>query len=132
MSKQLAIAVGVVLNRANNQLFITLRGGDSHLAGCWEFPGGKIEADETPLQALYRELHEELGIIVTNAIPLKTLAYSYPEREVILHFFIVDGWLNDPYGREEQQSRWIEVVELKAEEFPEANRPIVELLKISL
>lgn len=132
MSRQLAIAVGVILNRANNRLFITLRGGDSHLAGCWEFPGGKIEADETPRQGLYRELHEELGIIVTNAVPLNTLEYNYPERDVILHFFIVDDWLHEPYGREGQQSRWIEISELKAEEFPEANRPIVELLKTGL
>lgn len=101
------------------------------MANRWEFPGGKIEADETPVQALKRELLEETGIEVVSATPYDTVDHTYDDLRVTLHFFIVDGWKGEPYGREGQPQRWVPQQELQAEEFPPANVDIVARLKAS-
>ncbi|STQ81890.1 8-oxo-dGTP diphosphatase [Hafnia alvei] len=64
--KHLHIAVGIIRND-EGEIFITQRGGDSHLSGLWEFPGGKIEVNESPVQGLQRELLEETGIEVLDS-----------------------------------------------------------------
>ncbi|MDN5986551.1 MAG: 8-oxo-dGTP diphosphatase MutT, partial [Hafniaceae bacterium] len=110
------------------EIFITQRGGDSHLSGLWEFPGGKIEVNESPVQGLQRELLEETGIEVLDSELLYQLDHRFSDRIVTLYFYLVKRWNKTPYGREGQPMRWVHQHQLKAEEFPEPNKPVIEQL----
>ncbi|CFQ67956.1 8-oxo-dGTP diphosphatase MutT [Yersinia enterocolitica] len=125
--KHLQIAVGIIRN-SQQEIFITQRAADSHMAGFWEFPGGKIEQDETPEVALKRELLEETGIAVKEAVLLKVLEHTFTDRIVTLSFYMVEAWDGEPFGREGQPMRWVKQSDLLAEEFPSANAAIIELL----
>ncbi|MFJ5450831.1 8-oxo-dGTP diphosphatase MutT [Pectobacterium carotovorum] len=126
--KQLSVAVGIIRN-AEQQYFIARRPDGVHMAGMWEFPGGKVEEGETPEQALIRELHEETGIEASAPQALNDKTFSTPERIITLHFFLVETWQGEPYGREGQESRWVSVEELREEEFPPANAEMIRWLK---
>ncbi|WP_340619500.1 8-oxo-dGTP diphosphatase MutT [Xenorhabdus siamensis] len=125
--KHLHIAAGIIKN-SNDEIFITQRRADSHMGGFWEFPGGKLEQGETPEQALIRELKEEVGITVTHCELLETITHEFSDRNITLYFYLVDQWKNEPFGKEGQPYRWISQAELIADEFPPANRSIVNLL----
>jgi 8-oxo-dGTP diphosphatase len=75
---ELILVAAGVLRDASGRVLITQRPDGKHAAGFWEFPGGKIQAGESPLQALCRELAEEIGIQVSAATPLMTFRHSYP------------------------------------------------------
>ncbi|RRO09780.1 8-oxo-dGTP diphosphatase MutT [Pectobacterium aquaticum] len=126
--KKLSVAVGIIRN-ADQQYFIARRPDGVHMAGMWEFPGGKVEEGETPEQALIRELHEETGIEASAPQALNDKTFSTPERIITLHFFLVETWQGEPYGREGQESRWVNVDELREEEFPPANAEMIRWLK---
>ena len=125
--KILQIAVGIIRNQ-HNEIFITQRAADAHMANKLEFPGGKIEAGETPEQALIRELQEEVGITPTKSSLFEKLEYQFPDRHITLWFWLVDGWEGEPWGKEGQPGRWIAQQDLVADEFPPANAPIIEKL----
>lgn len=122
--KHLQVAVGVIKN-AQGQVLLALRGRDAHQGGLWEFPGGKLEAGETPLQALVRELKEELAIVVNDAEPLITIKHDYPDRAVQLQVFTVTAFSGEPRGNEGQPLQWVDTQALPNVAFPAANRPIV-------
>lgn len=126
--KQLNIAVGIIRNQLG-EIFITRRAGDAHMANKLEFPGGKIEADETPEQALVRELHEEVGINATRYSQFETLEYQFPDRHISLWFFMVEGWEGEPWGKEGQPGQWIAQHSLNADDFPPANLPVIQKLQ---
>lgn len=125
--KHLNIAVGVIRN-SQQEIFITRRGENSHLAGCWEFPGGKIEQGEMPEQALCRELGEEVGVTPCQTQLIEVLEHHFPDRIVTLHFYLVESWAGEPYGREGQPTHWVKQVELDEEAFPVSNAKIIRLL----
>lgn len=100
------VAVGLIM-RPDGQLLLGDRPADKPWPGWWELPGGKIEPGETVMQALARELDEELGIQVVRARPWVTYVHAYPHTTVRLAFCIVTQWNNEPVGREGQQLRWI-------------------------
>ncbi|AHM75745.1 8-oxo-dGTP diphosphatase MutT [Yersinia hibernica] len=125
--KHLHIAVGIIRN-SQQEIFITQRAADSHMAGFWEFPGGKVEQGETAEIALKRELLEETGIAVKEAVLLKVLEHTFTDRIVTLSFYMVETWDGEPFGREGQPMRWVSQSNLVAEEFPPANKSIIELL----
>ncbi|OCG60981.1 MULTISPECIES: 8-oxo-dGTP diphosphatase MutT [unclassified Gilliamella] len=128
MKKHTEIAVGIIRSQ-NCQIFITQRGEDSHLAGFWEFPGGKIEAGEIPYQTLQREIAEEVDIHIRQAQFLKTVEHSYDDRDITIYAYLVEEWDGVPFAKEGQPSRWVDQQDLNADEFPDANRPIIEMLK---
>ncbi|PVD41049.1 8-oxo-dGTP diphosphatase MutT [Serratia liquefaciens] len=125
--KHLNIAVGIIRN-AQQEIFITRRAADSHMAGFWEFPGGKIEQGETPEQALSRELLEETGIEAQRAELLDVLEHQFSDRIVTLNCYLVEAWAGEPFGREGQPMRWVKQADLREEEFPQANISIIKLL----
>ena len=125
--KILQISVGIIRNAAG-EIYITQRAADAHMANKWEFPGGKIEADESAEQAVIRELQEEVGIAVRSLQQFDKLEYQFPDRHITLWFWLVDGWEGEPWGKEGQPGRWIAQQDLVADEFPPANAPIIEKL----
>lgn len=109
--------------------FITRRAADAHMANKLEFPGGKIEAGETPEQALIRELQEEVGITPTQVTLFDTLEYQFPDRHITLWFWLVERWDGEPWGKEGQPGRWIAQNALSTDDFPPANEPIIRKLR---
>lgn len=126
--KHLHIAAGIIRN-SQQQIFITKRPEGTHMAGFWEFPGGKLEKGELPEAALIRELEEEVGIIVTQSELFHRVDHEFDDRFITLYFFMVSEWDNEPYGKEGQVSRWVAQQGLVADEFPPANRVIVDMLR---
>ncbi|MGB0188604.1 MAG: 8-oxo-dGTP diphosphatase MutT [Aequoribacter sp.] len=121
----LHVAVGVILREGD--LFIAKRQGDQHLAGLWEFPGGKVEADETVLDALKRELYEELGIDVISAAPLIRQRHEYDIRTVVLDCWLVTEFNGEAHGKEGQPTTWAKI-EACASTYP-MPEPNVHILK---
>ena len=127
--KPLQVAVGVVKS-TGGQVLISLRDDSLHQGGLWEFPGGKIESDETVEQALARELKEELNIDVITATPLITIKYQYPELAVKLHVFLVEHFSGDAKSCEGQPFKWVNPDELANHAFPVANQPIITAARL--
>jgi len=125
--KVVHVAVGVIAR--GDDIFITLRPDDVHQGGKWEFPGGKVEEGETVLQALRRELAEEVGIIVNRSEPVIVITHDYGDKQVKLDVHRVKDFTGEPHGKEGQASRWVNVKSLNASDFPEANIPIISALQ---
>ncbi|NOH71447.1 8-oxo-dGTP diphosphatase MutT [Vibrio pectenicida] len=124
--KRIHIVAAIILNTEKNEVFITKRPEDKHKGGFWEFPGGKVEDNETTAQAIIRELDEEVGIQVTKQSLFEHLEYDYPDKSLEFDFILVTDFENQPFGKEGQQGKWIAITELGGYEFPEANRSIVD------
>jgi 8-oxo-dGTP diphosphatase len=131
MSKLVHVAVGVITkyNEVNQKVFfLTKRAENVHQGDKWEFPGGKVEDDETVAQALARELSEEVAINVLSCLPLTVIEHDYGDKRVKLDVFIVDNFENEPSAQEGQLQGWFSLVELKTLDFPDANQAIIALL----
>lgn len=122
------VAVGV-LRDAFGRVLVGQRIVEDLYFGKWEFPGGKIENEETPEQALRRELHEELGIEIGETELLIELSHDYPDRRVKLHVLDVLSFEKRPYGREGQSLQWLRPRELYKLDFLAANEPIMKVLQ---
>ena len=122
------VAAGILCD-PEGRVLIAERLGDGPFHGLWEFPGGKIGDDETALEALARELAEELGIEITSCASFMNLRHEYDDRIVTIEFFIVSDWRSDPVGREGQALRWVAREHLDADELLPADVPVVEALK---
>lgn len=127
MNKVVHVAVGVVTKA--NEVFVCKRADDKHQGGLWEFPGGKVEADETPEQALSRELEEEIGITTLRSSHLIDITHQYADKSVCLHVFNVTEFNGEPTGREGQLHEWRRIRSLSYDDFPAANRNIIDALK---
>jgi 8-oxo-dGTP diphosphatase len=99
------VAVGVLINKLD-EFLLTSRPAGKVFAGYWEFPGGKLEAGESVEQALKRELHEELGIVIGAVHPWKIELMDYPHARVRLHFCKVFEWTGAFEMREHQAMSW--------------------------
>ena len=101
------VVIAIFIDR-QSRVLITQRGLTSSHAGFWEFPGGKVEIDETAEQALKREVFEELGVIVHQANYLAALDYTYPEVSVCLHVYHIIEYAGTPKRCEQQQDlQWV-------------------------
>jgi len=122
------VAAGILCD-ASGRILIAERLGGGPFHGLWEFPGGKISSDETPVEALARELAEELGIEVTSCASFMNLRHEYDDRVVTIEFFIVSNWNSEPVGREGQALRWVPRDQLAADELLPADVPVIEALQ---
>lgn len=122
------VAVGVV--HANGKILITRRADAAHQGGLWEFPGGKLEPSESVFAALQRELHEEVGIEVTDARPLIKVDYHYPDIRVLLDVWQVTAFNGTATPHEGQPLRWISPQQLQDYQFPAANQPIIKAVML--
>lgn len=104
--KIIDVAVGVLL-RPDGTVLLGNRPAGKPWPGWWELPGGKLEPGETVLQALARELQEEIGIQMTEATPWVTYVHKYPTTTVRLAFCRVTGWTGEPVGLEGQALQWV-------------------------
>jgi len=120
--------VAAVLHDARGRVLIAQRPPGKHMAGYWEFPGGKIAPGESSVAALTRELAEELGIAVRRCHPLLQLRHDYTDRVVELEVFVVDDYGGEPAGLEAQALRWVATAELWEQGLLPADRPIIEAL----
>ena len=128
--KRLHIAVGVILDQATDKVLVARRPEHIHLGGLLEFPGGKLNPGEQVLDALNRELHEELDINVTRAKPLIQIKHDYADETVMLDTWLVMDWQGVPKGVEGQEIMWIRKRSLAKSEFPAANRPIITAINL--
>ncbi len=122
------VAAGILCD-AKGRVLIAERLGDGPFHGMWEFPGGKIGDDETAIEALARELAEELGIEITTCASFMNLRHEYDDRIVTIEFFIVSDWQSEPVGREGQALRWVPRERLDAGELLPADVPVIEALQ---
>ena len=119
-----------VLQRPDGRFLLAQRPVDKIWAGYWEFPGGKLEAGETPEHALKRELHEELGITVQQAWPWITRTFTYPHATVRLNFFRVTEWSGELHPHEGQQFAWQQFPDISVAPLLPANAPVLRALSL--
>ena len=129
MLKRVHVAAAVI-RRADGQILLAKRADQQHQGGLWEFPGGKVEAGESVIAALHRELQEELGIGVTAARPLIKVRHDYADKQVLLDVWEVSGFSGEPHGAEGQPLAWVSPRQLPEYEFPAANQPIVQAARL--
>jgi len=128
-NKEIRVAAGVVED-ATGRILIAQRPPKVDQGGLWEFPGGKIEPGETPLDALHRELMEEIGIAVESAEPMLVVRHDYPSRRVVLDIWRVRRFSGVARGCLGQPIRWVSPDELVDFQFPAANRFIVAAARL--
>lgn len=125
-SRVVQVAAGLVFREG--KLLIAQRCHETHLGGLWEFPGGKLEPNETFETCLTRELREELGIEVEVGRLLQSLTHSYPEKTVHLRFFTCRWLRHEPQPLDCAAFAWVTAEELSRYTFPAADRALLGLL----
>jgi 8-oxo-dGTP diphosphatase len=128
--RQRVEVVAAVIQRSDGMFLLGERPAGKVYEGYWEFPGGKVEPGETSLEALGRELYEELGIDVVRAYPWLVRDYDYEHAAVRLRFFRVTEWRSEPRGRESQRLAWQNPQAPDATPMLPANGPILRALSL--
>ncbi|MCK9538767.1 Nudix family hydrolase [Dokdonella sp.] len=122
--------VAGVLRDAHGRVLLAERPPGRHLAGLWEFPGGKIEPGELPVDALARELREEVGLVVESARPLISVPHRYPDLQLVLHAWQVTAWSGRPRAHEGQRLAWLDPAALDPAHMPAADHPVIGALRL--
>jgi 8-oxo-dGTP diphosphatase len=127
--KQVHVVAGVIRD-ARGRILLARRTEGRELAGLWEFPGGKIEPGETAEHALARELREELGIEASVGRLLIDVRMPYPDKQLRLDVYLIEGYSGTPSGMEGQALAWAPLHKLADYPMPPADAPVVvELLR---
>jgi len=123
----LLLVVACALVDADGRVLLAQRPLDKPMGGLWEFPGGKVEPGERPEDALIRELHEELGIDVTEAClaPLTFSSHSYEAFNLLMPLYVCRKWEGQVCGRENQEIAWVKPVRIRDYPMPEADMPLI-------
>jgi 8-oxo-dGTP diphosphatase len=126
----LLLVAACALIDPDKRVLIAKRPEGKPLAGLWEFPGGKIEAGETPEDTVIRELAEELTVKVTKPClaPLTFSSHDYLEFHILLSLFVCRRWEGTPRPREAQEIKWVRASRLRDYEMPPADEPLVSHL----
>ncbi|CAM3990038.1 8-oxo-dGTP diphosphatase MutT [Vibrio neonatus] len=124
--KRVHIVAGIIFNPEKKQIYITKRPDHAHKGGFWEFPGGKVEQNESAADAIERELFEEIGICQLDSEVFQHFDFDYSDKALSFDFFVVHSFQGTPFGKEGQQGQWVNVADLANYAFPEANIPVVK------
>lgn len=127
--KRVHVAAAVIRG-IDGKILLARRADTQHQGGLWEFPGGKLEAEESVAMALARELREELGIEVVSARPLIKVQHDYPDKQVLLDVWEVSAFTGEPHGVEGQPIEWVTARDLLNYPFPAANAAIVAAARL--
>jgi len=121
----------VALIDADGRVLLAQRPEGKSMAGLWEFPGGKVEAGETPEVALIRELQEELGIDTWQSClaPLTFASHAYADFHLLMPLFICRKWQGMPQPREGQVLKWVRPMALRDYPMPPADIPLIPVLQ---
>ena len=129
--KNLIIVAAIALIDANDQVLIAKRPKKKHLAGLWEFPGGKVEKNESPENALVREIKEELNININNKCiaPLTFSEFKYEEFNLLLLLYICRRWDGTPMSMENNPIKWVKANKLREHNMPPADDSLIYSLQ---
>ena len=124
---KLVVVVACALVDADRRVLIARRPEGKPMAGLWEFPGGKLEPDETPEAAIIRELNEELGIETKTAClaPLSFASHSYESFHLLMPLFVCRRWQGTPVAREHTALKWVRPQALRDYPMPAADEPLI-------
>jgi len=128
---KIVLVSAVALIDVDGRVLLAQRPEGKSMAGLWEFPGGKVEPDETPEAALIRELEEELGINTWASClaPLTFASHSYEHFHLMMPLFACRKWEGTPQAREGQTLKWVKPLEMGAYPMPAADIPLVAVLR---
>jgi len=129
--ERITLVVACALVDEDNRVLIAQRPEGRHMAGLWEFPGGKIEPGELPEQALIRELSEELGIDVTQSClaPLTFASHAYDEFHLLMPLYVCRQWDGEVEALDGQQLAWVRPNRLSDYDMPPADEPLKAALR---
>ncbi|ESY84463.1 MULTISPECIES: (deoxy)nucleoside triphosphate pyrophosphohydrolase [Mesorhizobium] len=128
--KRLLLVAACALVDADGRVLLAQRPQGKQLAGLWEFPGGKVEAGETPEQCLVRELHEEIGIEtdIPCLAPLTFASHSYDDFHLLMPLFVCRRFRGIAQPREGQALKWVRPKQMRDYPMPPADTPLIPFL----
>lgn len=124
--KTVSVTAGIIIRRG--RVFLARRGPGSHLAGCWELPGGKIEDGESPAECLSRELREELGIEAVIGPFFGRSVHDYPAYTVVLDAYRVEDYTGTLTPTEHDMTAWIRPADVDEALLAPADIPLLRML----
>ena len=131
MTARLILVVACALIDPDGRVLIAQRPSGKNMGGLWEFPGGKIEAGETPEGSLIRELHEELGITVKEAClaPFTFASHGYTEFHLLMPLYVCRRWEGTPQPLEHSALKWVRPTDMGSYPMPPADLPLIPMLR---
>ena len=127
MKRKTVLVAACALVDADGRVLLAQRPPGKPMEGLWEFPGGKVEADERPEETLIRELKEELGIVVSEPClaPLTFASHAYPEFHLLMPLYVCRRWEGIVTPLEAQQVVWVKPNRLRNYKMPPADEPLI-------
>ena len=127
----LVLVAACALVDADGRVLVARRPAGKHLAGLWEFPGGKVHEGETPESALVRELKEELGIDVAASClaPFTFASHRYEAFHLLMPLYVCRKWQGEPRAQEHEAIAWVRPLKLRDYPMPPADQPLVAMLR---
>ena len=128
---KLLVVSAVALVDVDGRILVSKRPKGKHLADLWEFPGGKVQENETPESALIRELQEEIGINTWNSClaPITFASHTYRNFHLLMPLFVCRKWEGIPNPKENQMLKWVFPKDLTNYEMPPADIPLIPILR---
>ena len=130
-SLPLLLVAAVALIDIDGRVLVAQRPEGKHLAGLWEFPGGKVHADETPEAAIVRELREELAVDITESClaPFAFASHAYDDFQLLMPLYVCRVWKGTPTPLEAQALKWLRPLAMASLPMPPADAPLVAMLR---